>query len=233
MFTKSAAFYDAIYSFKDYAGEAQKLHTLIQERLRSGGNTLLDVACGTGVHSTYLTVNYAVEGLDLDENLLAIARSRLPDIPLHHADMRSFELGKQFDVIVCLFSSIGYIQTVDNLNLSLRQFAQHTRPGGLVIVEPWFEPGFMRDRHTSIRVVDEPDLKIARTTYTRIQDQRSFMEFQYLVATPDGIEHFTEMHVMGLFTRDEYLTAFTNAGLDVSHDPEGLDGRGLYIGLKP
>lgn len=233
MFTKSAAFYDAIYSFKDYPSEAQKLRTLIQERLRSGGNTLLDVACGTGLHSAHLTGDYTVEGLDLDENLLEIAQSRLPDIPLHHADMRSFDLGKQFNVIVCLFSSIGYVQTLNNLNLTLRQFALHTKSGGLVIVEPWFVPGFMRDRHTSIRVVDEANLKIARVTYTRIQDKLSFMEFQYLVATPDGVEHFTEMHEMGLFTHEEYLAAFTNAGLDVSHDPEGLDGRGLYIGLKP
>lgn len=233
MFTKSAAFYDAIYSFKDYESESQKLHTLIQERLRSGGNTLLDVACGTGLHSAHLTGHYAVEGLDLDAKLLGIARSRLPDIPLHHADMRDFDLGRQFDVTVCLFSSIGYVQTLDNLNQTLRQFALHTKSGGLVIVEPWFVPGFMQDRYTSIRVVDEPNLKIARVTYTLIQDRRSHMEFQYLVATPDGVEHFTEIHEMGLFTHEEYLMAFGDAGLDVSHDPEGLDGRGLYIGLKP
>jgi len=35
-----------------------------------------------------------------------------------------------------------------------------------------------------------------------------------------------------LFTEKEYLDAFRSAGLEVIHDAEGLDGRGMYIGLK-
>jgi hypothetical protein len=53
------------------------------------------------------------------------------------------------------------------------------------------------------------------------------------VATSEGVSHFVEHHEMGLFTDDEYQKAFRNAGLTVIHDPEGLTGRGLYIGLKP
>ena len=34
-------------------------------------------------------------------------------------------------------------------------------------------------------------------------------------------------------TKKEYLDAFRSAGLKVTHDPIGLDGRGLYIGIKP
>jgi len=111
MFTKSAAFYDAIYSFKNYEREAQQLHALIQQHKRSTGMALLDVACGTGAHIPFLREHYAVEGLDLDANLLAIARQRNPDITFHQADMLDFDLGHSFDVIVCLFSSIGYVKT--------------------------------------------------------------------------------------------------------------------------
>lgn len=53
-----------------------------------------------------------------------------------------------------------------------------------------------------------------------------------MVATLGQIEHFTEMHETGLFKHDEYLGAFMAAGLDVVHDPDGLGGRGLYIGRK-
>lgn len=49
MFEKSAAFYDAVYSFKDYAAKAECLRTLIEAR-SPGPTTLLDVACGTGKH---------------------------------------------------------------------------------------------------------------------------------------------------------------------------------------
>ncbi len=61
----------------------------------------------------------------------------------------------------------------------------------------------------------------------------SSIEFQYLIGTSKGIDHSVEIHELGLFTHDEYLAAFEAAGLNVTHDPEGLDTRGLYIGLKP
>ena len=80
--------------------------------------------------------------------------------------------------------------------------------------------------------VDKPDLKIVRMSLSRQRGKLSLIEFQYLIGTPKGIEHSVEIHELGLFTHREYLEAFKAAGLTVIHDPEGLDGRGLYIGQK-
>src|SRR5205814_8265999 len=113
--TESADLYDAIYSFYDYEGVVEKLHRMIQERKRPGGNSLLDVACGTGKHIHYLKEHYTVEGLDWDENMLAIARERNPGISFHHSDMADFDLGREFDVITCLGSAIGSVKTVPRL----------------------------------------------------------------------------------------------------------------------
>src|SRR6266542_4254242 len=96
MFEKSAELYDAIYSWKDYSGEALKLERFIEEYKRSEGRALLDVACGTGGHIPYLRPGFSVEGLDLDEGLLAVARERNPGIEFHHADMLDFELERRF-----------------------------------------------------------------------------------------------------------------------------------------
>src|SRR5207247_2040583 len=76
VFTRSARFYDAIYSFKDYGKEAARIDALIRER-RPNARTLLDVACGTGLHLKHLSERYEVEGLDLDPELLKLASDRL------------------------------------------------------------------------------------------------------------------------------------------------------------
>src|SRR5260221_2002790 len=108
MFTKSEAFYDAIYgAMKDYEKEAQQIRAVIKQYKQSPGNALLDVACGTGAHLAFLQRDYAVEGLDLDEEMLAIARRHNPGVAFHHANMVDFDLGHTFDVVMCLFSSIG------------------------------------------------------------------------------------------------------------------------------
>lgn len=235
MFTKSANIYDAIYlnMGKDYTAEAVKIHSIVQQYKRISGNLLLDVACGTGIHIGSLREYYQVEGLDLDEKMLAEARKKFPDVPLHHGDMVDFDLGREFDIVTCLFSSIGYVKTTQRLNQAVSSMARHVKPGGVLLVEPWFSPDVWNTGKVHATFVNQPDLKIARMNISERKDNLSFFNFHYLVAAPEGIEHFTELHELGLFTDNEYLEAFHAAGLTVLHDPIGLDGRGLYIGVKP
>ncbi len=234
MFTKSVAFYDAIYAAagKDYVNEAQRIHALIQQRRRSPGTSLLDVACGTGGHLAVLREWYQVAGLDVDPQMLAVARRRCPGVRFHQADMVDFDLRRTFNAVLCLFSSIGYVHTVVRLAQTLRTFARHTAPGGVVLVEPWITPERFEAGHLGAVFVDQPDLKIARMNTSARKDSLSVLHFHYLVATPEGISEFTEDHTLGLFTHEEYLGAFRAAGLDVSFDSEGLIGRGLYIGRR-
>lgn len=229
MFTKSARFYDAVYSFKDYAAEAAKVDALIKERT-PGARTLLDVACGTGKHLEYLRERYEAEGLDLDPELLGIAHERLPGIPLHEGDMLAFDLGRRFDAVLCLFSSIGYATTVPRLRRAVATMAAHVAAGGVLVVEPWLTPEVWQDDHLGAVFVDEADLKIARVNLSERDGRVSRFVFHYLVLTADGVERFEEPHELGLFTHEEYLEAFRAAGLEVEHDPEGLMGRGLYVG---
>jgi len=234
MFSKSAIFYNAIYAAigKDHMAEAQKVHQIIQRYKRISGNSLLEVACGTGLHASGLSNDYQVQGLDLDQEMLAVASQNYPEIPFHHADMVDFDLGTQFDVITCLFSSIGYVKTKARLESAIQNMTRHLMPGGVLIVEPWFTPNQWKTGRISALFVDQPDIKISRMNISETDGTLSFFVLHYMVATSEGVEYFTERHELGLFTHEEYMEAFHKAGLQTTHDPEGLDGRGLYIGLK-
>lgn len=233
MFTKSAAWYDAIYAWKDYPRETERLHNFIGRHARRHTATLLDVACGTGGHLPYLKAHYAVEGLDLDEEMLALARQRCPDVVFHRGDMIDFDLHQQYDVVACLFSSIAYTKTLPRLRQALASMHRHVRPGGLVIVEPFIRPDRFTPGHVSAIFVDRPDLKIARISVGTVEDSTAILPFHYLVGTPEGVQYFAERHELALFAHDEYLAAFRAAGVDVVYDEEGLMGRGLYIGMRP
>ena len=110
---------------------------------------------------------------------------------------------------------------------------QHLLPGGILLVEPWFTPNQWHPGRVFATQVNKPDSKIVRMSLSSQRGNISILEFQYLIGTPKRMERDTEFLELGLFAKKEYIDAFRKAGLKVVHDPNGLDGRGLYIGLKP
>lgn len=232
MFTEMACYYDRIYAFKDYAGEASKLLAIVEGELHTDGRRLLDVACGTGLHLEHLREGFDVEGLDLSPELLEIACERNPALTFHRADMRTFALDSRYDVITCLFSSIGYMTTIDDLHRAVARMADHLVPGGLLIVEPWLTAEVWNPNTVHALFIDEPELKIARINTSLTTGRCSVFDLHHLIGTPEGTEHVVEHHELGLYTVDEMTEAFTAAGLDVRHDPDGLTGRGLYVARR-
>ena len=231
MFKKSAIFYDALYHFKDYEGASTQLHTLIQ-CFNPGARTLLDVACGTGRHLSYLQSYYQVAGLDISPELLEIAKGRCPEIPFYQGNMVDFHLDHKYDVITCLFSSVGYVKTLQNLKRAVASMASHLQMGGILFIEPWFSPETYWVGKVTANFVDEPELKIAWMYTSEIKENISIFDINFLIGTPQGIHHFTERHEMGLFSHEQYLKAFRQTGMDVIYDEKGLFGRGIYIGEK-
>ena len=72
---------------------------------------------------------------------------------------------------------------------------------------------------------------------TKRKDRVSVYDIHYLVGTPSGIEYFVEREELGLFTNEEYLSAFETVGLTPSFDKDGgLFGQehnmGIYIGTS-
>lgn len=232
MFTETAELYDLIYSaFKNYEAECTALATLIRSE-HPGAHTVLDVACGSGEHARLLNERhgFAVDGLDLDPTFVRIARDKLRHGTVYEGDMTSFAVPGKYDVVQCLFSSIGYVSTLDNIRRALERFRAHLAPGGIVLVEPWFAPGVLEEGRVSINTAEASDVKVARMARTEIEGRLSRLHFEYLIGRASGITRASEVHELGLFTTEEMLKAFDQAGLAATHDPRGFAGRGLFVG---
>jgi len=229
-----AKYYDLLYSWKDYEKEVYVLKTLFSEHVRSEGRRLLDVGCGTGHHIRHLKDEYACTGLDISEEILEVARENVGGVEFVRADMVSFDLGREFDVITCLFSSIGYVRTYENLRKTFRNFAAHLVEGGAAFVEPWFTREALWVGRPSMSTYDGEDVKIARLNTTWIEGGLSVMDMHYLIAERDReVRHCVERHEMGLFEVDETLRIMEEARLESQFVSDALmPGRGMYIGVK-
>jgi SAM-dependent methyltransferase len=231
MFSESADLYDIVYSeFKDYPAEAGQIATIIR-RENPAAQRILDVACGSGEHARLLTAEhgFAVDGLDLDQAFVRIAAAKLPNARVYDADMTTFSIEERYDVISCLFSSIGYVRTLENVTATLERFRAHLAPGGVILVEPWFPPGVLQAGRITLQTTEGPAISVARMSQVTVDGRMSRIRFEYLIGRNGKIEHLVELHELGLFEAEELLACFAAAGLTATHDPIGLSGRGLYV----
>lgn len=232
MYTRSAQFYDDLYHFKDYDRAASDLLSMVR-RLNPAAQTLLDVACSTGQHLSHLHEHMEVEGLDISRELLEQARARLPDVPFHQGDMCDFDLGRTFDVVTCLFASIAYVRTPANLVRAVSRLARHVSPSGLLFIEPWLSPAQYWHNHIVMNVAERPERKIVWMYVGREQDNVVTNDIHFMVATSDGVSHFTEQHRMALFSEEDYTSALAAANMKLLHqDPHGFFGNGLYVASR-
>jgi len=230
-----AKYYDRLYVMKDYKKETEYVRKLIQKYKQSRGKDLLEVACGTGSHLLYLQKQFRCVGIDINKEMLAIARKKLKKIPFKKADMISFNLNKKFDIILCLFSSIGYVKSEKNLKKTLNSLNRHLKKGGLIIIEPWLTPKSFGPGKPHLTLFDENEIKIVRVTTSTVKGIISLVDMHYLIAEKGKkVKHYEEQHELALFNKKTILKNFKEAGLQPIFLKKGLSkDRGLYIALKP
>ncbi len=234
MYKKLAKYYDLIYHWKDYEKEADSVKDLIKKYKKSDGNKLLDVGSGTGKHIECFINDYSCTGIDINNDMVEVAKTNFKDAIFEQGDMINFNLKTEFDVILCLFSSIGYVKTYSNLEKTIKNFANHLIKGGVLIVEPWFTKSKWRAGEPGMTTYDGKDIKIARLNTTKVEGDLSIMEMHYLIAEKnEDIIHFEDTHELGLFETDKTLDFMEKADLKAEFLKDGLmEERGLFIGVK-
>jgi SAM-dependent methyltransferase len=235
VYDKSARIYDLLYvgaGIKDYPAEAAELHSIIQGA-NSNATTLLDVACGTGAHLVELRKWYAVEGADQSPAMLEVAASRLPGVPLHVADMRTLDLGRSFDVVTCLFSSIGYLTDAAEMRSAVVRLAAHVAPAGVLIIDGWLRPeAWNDDFRGEPDVAHDDETMVVRLGLSRRSGNITELDLHHLVRTDSGIEYFAEVHRLALTPTANYLAAVKDAGLTARVIPDYMPNRDRIVGIR-
>ena len=134
-YKKFAYCYDEVVSSVEYDLWLEFIEPYLKKN-----DTILDLACGTGTLLSMLTMDgYTVEGLDLSEEIIEIAREKAKinhfKIPFHVADMIDFNLNKKFNMITCFFDSINFIEKTEDVNKMLSCVKKHLKPKGYFIFD--------------------------------------------------------------------------------------------------
>lgn len=233
MWKELAKYYDLLYAWKPYEKESKTIHKIIQENKEINGSELLDAACGTGNHIQFLRKHYKITGTDLNKGMFEVAKKKFPKIKFHQADMVSFDLKKKFDVITCLFSSIGYVKTYDNLQKTITCFSNHLKSGGILIIEPFFTRSTYHSGKIHANFVNKSHVKIARMNVSQKHGNIAILDFHFLIATNKGIGFLRDKHELGLFDVDKFLKILRDNGFRAKFLKDGLmKGRGLYVAIK-
>tara|TARA_B100000029_G_scaffold460073_1_gene490733 strand:+ start:4681 stop:5433 length:753 start_codon:yes stop_codon:yes gene_type:complete len=104
------------------------------------GSSILDLCCGEGRHSIELAKRgYKVTGQDLSSGYIQSAKleSKLQNLDINfvEADMTSIEGYNQFDLVINMFTSFGYLPTDSDNSKVLNQIHKSLKPEGYLILD--------------------------------------------------------------------------------------------------
>jgi SAM-dependent methyltransferase len=100
-----------------------------------GPPSVLDAGCGTGRVAIELAARGVdVVGIDLDEQMLATARAKAPELAWVHGDLAApdLDLGRRFAVVVAAGNVMIFL-TPGTERDAVANLARHLEPGGLLV----------------------------------------------------------------------------------------------------
>jgi SAM-dependent methyltransferase len=210
--TKLARYYDKIHQRRNYEKDVDFLEKIFRKhglKVRD----ILDVACGTGAHAALLVKRgYNVVGVDLNEEMLNIARRKVKNVAFVKGDMRRLKLDRTFDTVICMFNSIAYNQTLSELRKTLSGFREHLKPRGIVV----FDTAFLRENfvhgNRGVTGYDDDELTIARFSFSGKSGKKGRLTFSYLIREGNDFNYKRDVHEFGLFSLSEIIRAMRKAG---------------------
>lgn len=203
-----AKYYDKFYQNKNYKTETEFLKNFI-----NANDKILDVGCGTGIHAALLTDNgFEVDGLDLNKEMLEIAKTRLKT-NLYWQNILEIDISKKYNMIISMFAVFNHLKDTDELMRGLMNLKQLLHDGGKIIID-------LHNPQSSGSKIDTYDnmTRVMKWNYDRsLKIEKSDIIFEI-----DGIK-YTDTHTFRIFTIDEMKECCERVGLKVVNVYENYD----------
>jgi SAM-dependent methyltransferase len=184
---RHADLYDLFYADKPYANEAAFVHHCIQT-FKPNAMKMLELACGTGTHSLLLEqYGYQIIATDYSLDMLGRANEKAQKtnsrVDFRHQDMRTLNVPERpFDVIICLFDSIGYVATNKNILQVLKGVYHHLAFDGIFLFEFWHGGAMLRSYDpVRVRRFSTPTGEIVRISETQVDYKEQLCHVSYTI----------------------------------------------------
>ena len=168
LYTKLARLYDEMYQhIFDYDAQASLVDSILKQQ---GARTVLEVGCGSGHLAKRLQQKgYAVTGVDLNEEMVEIAREHAKDVMFLRGDMRSLDLKRTYDAVVVLGRGFTYMTTNEDANAALASFYRLLKKGGVLVFDNFDAKKTLTSNHDGVREFDLEGKQVKRSTHTELK----------------------------------------------------------------
>jgi cyclopropane fatty-acyl-phospholipid synthase-like methyltransferase len=229
---RHAELYDVIYAEKDYLHEGKFVAGLLEKFSLSAGKKVLELACGTGRHAMTLeSLGYDVTATDYSADMIKVAQKNAAPLQSKVTftvnDMRSLgsDLG-EFDGVVCLFDSIGYVQTNESIRAVFSGVHERLKKDGIFIFEYWHAAAMLRS-YEPLRVkrIPLPNGELVRISETKIDAARQLASVSYDLIELSNAGTYTrtcETQTNRFFLLGEMEQILDSAGFDVLSSHAGF-----------
>jgi len=249
VFGNYSQYYDLLYKDKDYQGETDFIHSLIQKNHPSP-KTVLNLGCGTGAHDFLLSkYGYECVGVDLSNDMLAMAKEKQKrlsnsSVSFHQGDVRTVRLNKKFDVVVSLFHVLSYQVTNDDVMKMLQTVKEHLNPGGIFIVDFWYGPAVLTEQPSvKVKRLENEAIKVVRIAEPKIDVNKNFVDVNYSITIEEKATHvfssLYESHRMRYFflpELEQYLhlqqLPILSSAKWMTTEPPSTDSWGVHVIAK-
>jgi predicted TPR repeat methyltransferase len=130
--------YSGVYDLFQASYIYERFFQVIEESIREysrNPQSLLELACGTGNILQHFVNKYEISGIDISASMLEQAKKKLARASLYEMNMANFDLGRKFDVVLCMYDSINHLLNYEDWTGMFKCVHNHLNPGGLFIFD--------------------------------------------------------------------------------------------------